>query len=155
MPEPTFQSTFFPNEVLQMLGLIRELPVPKPISPQTHRVLDFLVTGAFGVVAGLCWGKRKNAAVAALINAAFVLSYTLLTDYEGNGEKPVSFETHGDLDVIQAGMAAIAPELLGFKHAGIAHFFRGQAMNEAAVLALTDFKAGERKSGRRLFKRAA
>lgn len=138
-----------------MLGLMRELPIPKPISPKTHRILDFVTIGAFGVVAGLCWGKRQSAAIAAIANGAFVLSYSLLTDYEGNGKRPVSFETHGDLDVIQAGMAAIAPELLGFKHAGIAHFFRGQALNEAAVISLTDFDANEKKLGRRLFRRAA
>jgi len=138
-----------------MLGLVRQLPIPRPISPKTHRILDFLTSGAFGVVAGLCWGKRQNAAIAAIANGAFVLSYTLLTDYEGNGKRPVSFETHGDLDVIQAGMAAIAPELLGFKNTGIAHFFRGQAVNEAVVIALTDFEANERKLGRRLFRKVA
>ncbi|HZQ23487.1 MAG TPA: hypothetical protein VFA89_11895 [Terriglobales bacterium] len=138
-----------------MLGLIRQLPVPKPITPKTHKLLDYLTIGAFGVIAGLCWGSKRRASIAAIANGAFILSYTLLTDYDGDGRRPVSFSTHGDLDVIQAGMAAIAPELLAFRDSGIAHVFRGQALNESAVIAMTDFDANEVKAGRRWFRRAA
>jgi hypothetical protein len=138
-----------------MLGLVRQLPVPKVISPKTHKLLDYLTIGAFGVIAGLCWGSKRRASIAAIANGAFVLSYTLLTDYDGDGKRPVSFRTHGDLDVIQAGMAAIAPELLGFSDTGVAHVFRGQALNESAVLAMTDFDASETRAARRWFRKAA
>jgi hypothetical protein len=122
--------------------------VPRSISPKTHRVLDFLTTGAFMVAGAFMWASNRRAAAAAFLNGAFVLGATLYTDYDGDGRKPISFETHGQLDVAQAGLAAAAPHLFGFADEKKSWFFRGQTMNEGMVIAMTDFRAAERPSSR-------
>lgn len=113
--------------------------VPKKISPQQHRILDWITIGTFGLVGALMWGGNRRAGIAAWLNGAFVLAYTLYTDYDGDGVRPISFETHGKLDVAQAGLAAAAPRLLAFSDEKKSWFFRGQAANEIMVLAMTDF----------------
>ena len=122
--------------------------VPKVISPRTHRILDYLTIGAFMTVGGLFVGRSRSrtrrAGIAALANGALVLGATLLTDYNGDGSKPISFETHGILDMVQAGFAAAAPHIFGFSEEAKSWFFRGQAMNEGMVIAMTDWEAGRR-----------
>jgi hypothetical protein len=120
---------------------LERLPLPKIISPKKHELLDYLTIGTFLLLGGLWWKNNRRASVAALANGLFVLSYTPFTDYEGNGRRPISFHTHGNLDRIQAGMAAAAPSVLRFKERS--SFFRGQAINEAMVLAMTDFEAAK------------
>lgn len=115
--------------------------LPLIIGPKTHKLLDYLTTGAFMFAGALFWKNHKRASIGAIVNGAFVLTATLLTDYNGDGSRPLSFETHGDLDVIQAGMAAAVPRVLGFSDEGKAWFFRAQAMNETAVIAMTDYMA--------------
>jgi hypothetical protein len=127
--------------------------VPKVISPQQHMILDFLTIGAFGLAGALMWGSNRRAGLAAFLNGAFVLGFTLLTDYNGDGSRPLSFKTHGKLDEVQAGLAAAAPTVLAFSEEKKSWFFRGQAANEVLVLAMTDFPAAERR--RRVLDRAA
>jgi hypothetical protein len=132
-----------------MTMLERGIPgVPQIINPQQHKVLDYLTIGAFALVGGLLIGHRRRtsrrAGIAAFINAGMVLGATLLTDYDGDGRRPLSFETHGKLDIAQAAMAATAPHLFGFADEGKAWFVRGQALNEAMVIAMTDWAAGAR-----------
>ncbi len=122
-----------------MQFLLEKLP-PKIISPKTHHVLDYLTMGAFFAMGAVWWKRRRRAAIAALANGAFVAVYTPLTDYEGEGKKPISLQTHADLDRIQAGMAALAPAMLRFSNDSSAHFFRGQALNETVVIGMTDFR---------------
>jgi hypothetical protein len=119
--------------------------VPRIIGPHTHRLLDYLTTGAFLFVGALFWKNHKRASIGAIVNGAFVLGATLLTDYDGDGRRPLSFDTHGDLDTIQAGMAAAVPRVLGFADEGKAWFFRAQAMNEMAVIAMTDYESTTRR----------
>jgi peptidoglycan/LPS O-acetylase OafA/YrhL len=118
--------------------------IPKIISPQQHRILDILTTGAFALAGALMWRSNRRAAIAALANGAFVAGFSMYTDYEGDGSKPISFATHGRLDEVQAGFAASAPTLFGFADEKKSWFFRGQAMNEVTVVALTNFPAAER-----------
>ncbi len=88
---------------------------------------------------GLLWNSNRRAGVTALVNGLFVLGYSMFTDYSGSAQRRISFRTHGKLDVMQASLAAIMPSILGFGDASAA-LFRGQAMNEATVLALTDWE---------------
>src|SRR6185437_3710597 len=88
--------------------------VPKVISPTTHAVIDYIVVGYYFIAAGACWGGNKRASIAALANGAAVLGVSMFTDYRGDGRKPISFETHGKIDVAQGAAAAAAPFLLGF-----------------------------------------
>jgi hypothetical protein len=116
---------------------------PKIISPQVHRWLDVAVTSYFAVL-GVVFAKRGNgrAATAAFVNAAMVGGVSAFTDYNGTGKKPISFKMHGTLDAVQAATAALAPVLHGFADEAESAFFYGQAANEAAVIATTDWNAG-------------
>jgi hypothetical protein len=73
----------------------------------------------------------------------------LFTDYQGTGEKPISFKLHGTLDAVQAATAALGPVLHGFAGEREAMFFYGQAANEVAVIATTDWDRGTRFAERR------
>jgi Na+/proline symporter len=131
---------------MDVLKQLDKVPgIPKKISPRQHSYLDYLTVSGFLIASGLMWNRNRRGAIAALINGLFVLGYTPLTDFSGNGERPISFRTHGKLDIIQAGMAAAAPTVLAFsgKHSKSTLFFRSQAMNEALVLRMTDFEAAE------------
>lgn len=123
--------------------------VPKPIDPDTHAVLDYLTISAFFAVAGAAWKSNKRAGVAALINGAMVLGVSMFTDYSGSAKKLIPFETHGKLDVMQMAMAATMPTLMGFGDSKAAAFFRGQALNEAMVISLTDWSRRNQRSSRR------
>lgn len=122
--------------------------VPKLISPTTHAVIDYLVVAHYFVTAGAAWRTNKRAAIAGLAHGAAVLGVSMFTDYWGDGRRPISFETHGKVDVAQGIAAAAAPSLLGFASDPIAGMFWGQAASETAVLALTDFKAANREAQR-------
>jgi hypothetical protein len=70
-----------------------------------------------------------------------VLVMSLLTNYPG-GVKPVlSFRAHRTGDMIQAGLAAAGPALLGFADDPEARYFYGQAVSEVGVIAATDWDA--------------
>jgi len=124
--------------------------MPKLISPKIHAWLDVAVTGYFAALGA--WftlrGKRRPA-TAAFVNAGMVAGVSLLTDYEGNGKKPINFKLHGTLDAVQAAKAALAPVLYGFADEPESAFFYGQAANELAVIASTDWDQGMRSSARR------
>jgi hypothetical protein len=117
--------------------------VPKLIPPRVHAWLDAAVTGYF-LVLGTLFAIRgkKGAAAAALINGGVVAGVSLLTDYEGTGDKPINFKLHGTLDAVQAATAALAPILHGFAGKPESAFFYAQAGNEVAVIATTDWDRG-------------
>jgi hypothetical protein len=116
---------------------------PKFISPRVHSWLDAAVTGYF-VVLGIVFTRkgRKGAATAAFVNAGLVAGVSMFTDYNGTGEKPISFKMHGTLDALQASTAALAPLIHGFAGKPESAFFYGQAANEVAVIASTDWDEG-------------
>jgi hypothetical protein len=117
--------------------------VPKLISPGLHRWLDVAVTGYFAVLGTVCAVRGKtSAATAAFVNAGMVAGVSMLTDYEGKGDKPINFKMHGTLDAVQAATAALGPVLHGFSGEPEAPFFYGQALNELAVIASTDWDEG-------------
>lgn len=123
--------------------------VPKYISPRTHSWLDFAVSTYFlGLGAWFAMHRRGRAATAAFINGAMVAGVSLLTDYDGDGRKPISFKMHGTLDAVQAATAALAPVLHGFADEPEAKYFWGQAANEVGVIATTDWDAGMPESQR-------
>ena len=79
-----------------------------------------------------------------------VAGVSLMTDYQGTGDKPINFKLHGTLDAVQATAAALGPILHGFAGEPEAAFFYGQAVNEVAVIASTDWDAGMRETDRSL-----
>jgi hypothetical protein len=118
--------------------------VPRVIDPKTHKTLDFLTTAAFFMMAGAFWGRHKRATATALINGGAVLAATLLTDYDGDGKRPISFPDHGKIDVAQAAMASGLPVVMGFANSPAAMVFEAQAMVETLVISSTDWEATRR-----------
>jgi hypothetical protein len=114
--------------------------VPKVFDPKTHEALDHFTTATFMLIGAAFWGRHRRASAVALINGAFVLGLTLLTDYDGDGKRPISFRQHGELDVVQAAMAAGLPTVMGFGNSWAALPFRLQAANEMLVVSVTDFE---------------
>ena len=127
--------------------------LPKVIDPKTHAVLDYVTTAYFLITAGMFWGRHRRAAATALVNGLSVLGLSLITDYPGGAVPLISFDRgHRTGDIIQAAMAAGMPTLLGFGDKKQALPFRLQALNEVAVVGLTDWE-GQKVRGR--FSRAA
>ena len=123
---------------------------PKPISPRVHAWLDVAVSSYFlGLGAWFATRGKKGPAIAAFVNGGMVAGVSLLTDYDGDGKKPISFKLHGSLDAAQAATAALAPVLHGFADEPASAFFYGQAANEVGVIALTDWNQGMRRRNRR------
>jgi hypothetical protein len=117
--------------------------VPKLISPRVHAWLDVAVTGYFLTMGAIFAARGKGGpATAAFVNAGMVAGVSLFTDYQGTGEKPINFKMHGTLDAIQAATAALGPVLHGFASEPESAFFYGQAANEVAVIAFTDWDEG-------------
>jgi len=117
--------------------------VPKYISPRVHSWLDVVVTTYFlGLGVWFAMRGRGRAATAAFINGAMIAGVSALTDYNGDGRKPLSFKMHGTLDAVRATTAALGPVLHGFAGEPEAKFFWEQAANEFAVMATTDWDAG-------------
>src|SRR3954451_10683777 len=123
--------------------------VPKYISPRVHSWLDFAVTTYFlGLGVWFAMRGKGRAATAAFVNGAMVAGVSMLTDYDGDGRKPISFKMHGTLDAVQATTAALGPVLHGFADEPEAKYFWGQAANEVGVISMTDWDAGMAESQR-------
>ncbi len=123
--------------------------MPKMISPRVHSWLDVAVTGYFVILAAMFWRRdRKRASALAMVNAGMVAGVSALTDYDGDGRRPISFPTHGVLDIAQAATAASGPAMFGFAGEPEAKYFYMQAANEGAVVAMTDWQAGDREMRR-------
>lgn len=116
---------------------------PKFISPRVHRWLDIAVTGYFlGLGVWFAIRGKGGPATAAFVNGGMVAGVSMFTDYEGTGRKPINFKLHGTLDAAQATTAALAPILHGFAGEPESAYFYGQAANEVAVIAGTDWDEG-------------
>jgi hypothetical protein len=123
--------------------------VPKYISPRVHAWLDFAVgTYYLGLGVWFAMHGRGRAATAAFINGAMVAGVSLLTDYDGSAEKPISFKMHGTFDAVQATTAALGPVFHGFADEPEAKYFWGQAAKELGIIATTDWDAGMPESRR-------
>jgi hypothetical protein len=116
---------------------------PRVIDRRTHAVLDYLTTSYFLILAAYFWDSNKRASATALINGGAVLGVSMFTDYPGAIARKIPFETHGKIDLMQAGMAAGLPLLLGFATDAAAMPFKMQALNEAVVVMATDWEGRE------------
>ena len=123
--------------------------VPKLISPRVHAWLDVAVSTYFlGLGVLFAIRGKGRAAVAAFVNGTMVAGVSMLTDYDGDGKKPISFRDprhHGcsadDHGRIRSGDAWVCRE----PEASI----YSQAANELAVISTTDWDAGMPAASRR------
>lgn len=124
--------------------------VPKVISPRVHAWLDVAVSTYFlGLGVWFAFRGKGRAAAAAFINGSLVGGMSMLTDYDGDGKKPIDFKMHGTGDAIQMAMAALDPVMHGFAEEPEAKYFYIQAANELMVIAGTDWDAGMPTGSRR------
>jgi len=117
--------------------------VPKLISPRVHAWLDVAVTTYFlGLGVWFAVRGKGRAAAAAFVNGSMVAGVSMLTDYDGDGKKPIDFKMHGTMDAVQMTMAGLGPIMHGFAGEPEAKYFYAQAANELGVIATTDWDAG-------------
>jgi hypothetical protein len=123
---------------------------PKLISPRVHAWLDVAVTTYFlGLGVWFAVRGKGRAAAAAFVNGSMVAGVSMLTDYDGDGKKPIDFKMHGTMDAVQMTMAGLGPVMHGFAGEPEAKYFYAQAANELGVIATTDWDAGMPSQGRR------
>ena len=123
---------------------------PKLISPRVHAWLDVAVTTYFlGLGVWFAVRGKGRAAAAAFVNGSMVAGVSMLTDYDGDGKKPINFKMHGTMDAVQMTMAGLGPIMHGFAGEPEAKYFYAQAANELGVIATTDWDAGMPRQGRR------
>jgi hypothetical protein len=123
---------------------------PKLISPRVHAWLDVAVTTYFlGLGVWFAVRGKGRAAAAAFVNGSMVAGVSMLTDYDGDGKKPIDFKMHGTMDAVQMTMAGLGPIMHGFAGEPEAKYFYAQAANELGVIATTDWDAGMPGQGRR------
>jgi len=115
--------------------------LPRAISPAQHAVLDYGVATTFFSLGFRLRHRHRAAASLAFLNCAMVLGMSLITDYPGGVVRKLSFRGHRTGDIIQAGLAAAGPVLLGFAGDPEANYFYGQALSEVGVISATDWDA--------------
>jgi hypothetical protein len=116
---------------------------PKLISPRVHAWLDVAVTTYFlGLGVWFAVRGKGRAAAAAFVNGSMVAGVSMLTDYDGDGKKPIDFKMHGTMDAVQMTMAGLGPIMHGFAGEPEAKYFYAQAVDELGVIATTDWDAG-------------
>ena len=116
---------------------------PKLISPRVHAWLDVAVTTYFlGLGVWFAVRGKGRAAAAAFVNGSMVAGVSMLTDYDGDGKKPIDFKMHGTMDAVQMTMAGLGPIMHGFAGEPEAKYFYAQSANELGVIATTDWDAG-------------
>jgi hypothetical protein len=128
-------------------GMTAETPVPmsvrfpSTISPAQHAVLDYGVVATYFSLGFKLLNQNRAAATLAFLNAGMVLGMSVMTDYPGGLFRTLSFRAHRTGDILQAGLAALGPVLLGFAGEPEAKYFYGQAVSEVGVIAATDWDA--------------
>jgi hypothetical protein len=123
--------------------------MPKKISPRVHAALDFAVAGSFLLAGAIFWKRHRRAAVGSLLCGGATGAVSLLTDYSGDGRKPISYSMHGQIDTGLIAMTAAMPKLVNIENDPQAKFFSGQAAAKTAITAMTNFNEGRRKKSRR------
>jgi hypothetical protein len=115
--------------------------VPKVIGPAGHAVADYSTVAALVALGMRLRDRNARASAFAFANAGVVMLSSLMTNYPGGVVRAMSFKTHGMMDVMQAGLLAAGPALLGFTGTQEARLFYGQAALELAVVSATDRNA--------------
>jgi hypothetical protein len=113
--------------------------VPKVLDARGHAVMDYQTAGAFLALGMVFRHRHRRASGLAFVHGASVLAASLMTDYPGGVWRRFSFRTHRTLDIMQAGLIALGPAVLGFAADPEAQAFHGQALFEAGVIAATDW----------------
>jgi hypothetical protein len=126
--------------------------MPKVISPKAHAIADYVTIGSFALLAGIFWGRKRRAAIAAAICAGAELTTTLLTDFPGGITDKISLPMHIKIDYGLGATASSMPTFMRFEDEAEAKWFRILGLNVTTVAAMTD-TGGVRRERR--YRRAA
>jgi hypothetical protein len=115
------------------------------LSPQVHRVLDFLTVVAFALAPSVLH-LAGAAAVLAYVLAGVHLTVTLATEFPEGRRKPLPFRGHGVLEVVVGIALIVLPFITGW--AGSARtFYVAAGAVILGVWALTSYKAQPARTG--------
>lgn len=103
--------------------------LPKFISPESHRTIDYLIAGGFALAGAVYWRRDRRTAVASLACGVSMVALTMATRFNGSRAKPISLRDHRRVETGMAAAFALLPEFLGLKNRGKEHF-----IVQAAVL---------------------
>jgi len=123
--------------------------MPKMISPRVHSALDYAVAGSFLLAGALFWKRNRKAAIGSLLCGGATAAVSLLTDYSGERNKPISYPMHGQIDAGLIAMTAAMPRLVNIERDREAAFFSRQALAKTAITAMTNFDRAPRRRPRR------
>jgi hypothetical protein len=123
--------------------------LPKKISPRAHAALDYAVAGSFLLAGALFWKRNRRAALGSLLCGGATGAVSLLTDYFGEGRKPISYAMHGQIDTGLIAMTAAMPKLVHIEDDSEAKFFSLEAAAKTAITGMTNFDNGRRRKSRR------
>ncbi len=98
--------------------------------PDKHLLGDLVFGGVFLATAAFLWRGNRRAALAAGALGGAALGAAALTDYSGQGRKPVDLATHKKIDLGLAAVAAGLPRLLLLRR-------RERRIFQAGALAIT------------------
>jgi hypothetical protein len=114
-------------------------PLPDVINPRTHFVLDYVTAGAFLASSAFMWRVNKRASIGAALCGATEIALASLTTRPGSRPRPISFRTHGRLDLGLAAMTGMMPEFMGLEDAPQSKLFMAQGILITAIRELTNF----------------
>ncbi len=119
--------------------------MPK-MGSRVHATFDFAIAGAF-LAAGAIFFSRNNkrAALGAALCGTATLAVSVLTDYQGQGKKHISYPSHSNVHTGLAAMAATMPTLLDFADENEARFFRAAAAAGSFMGIATDYEGKKKK----------
>ncbi len=113
--------------------------MPKMINPRVHSALDYAVAGSFLLMGALFWKRNRRAAIGSLLCGGVTAAVSLLTDYQDDTRKPISYSMHGQVDTGLVAMTAAMPRLMNIENDREAKFFSRQAVAKTVITAMTNF----------------
>jgi hypothetical protein len=115
-------------------------PMPRMISPKSHSMVDYAMSGVFLASAAFFWRRNKRAAIASLVSGTAIAAVSALTEYPGGVNGVFGLARHRDIEVGLAAMVATMPEFFSFEGEPEKNFFRIQGVLITCLSELTDLQ---------------
>jgi hypothetical protein len=115
-------------------------PMPRVISPKSHSMVDYAISGMFLASAAFFWRRNKRAAIASLVSGTAIAAVSAMTEYPGGVNGVFGLSRHRDIEVGLAAMIATMPAFFSFEDEPEKNFFRLQGVLMTCVSELTDLQ---------------
>jgi hypothetical protein len=100
-------------------------------------MIDYASAGTFALAGALMMGSKKRAGLASILCGAAQAGLVMMTDMPGGVFRVIRVPTHLKIDGGFSAGVAMLPTVLAFSDELKSWLFRAQAMNIAAVTAMT------------------